>query len=90
MLKKHSPSLIVLVVRTRRPFFKSRPGKYLLFTTLTILLLTLFIPFSPLQQIFGFSPLPLIFYFTLFLIAAGYIIMAEIAKHFFYHHSRIQ
>src|SRR3984893_7521210 len=31
-----SASLIVLVVRTRKPFFKSRPGKYLLLATLVV------------------------------------------------------
>ncbi len=31
-----SASLIVLVIRSRRPFFKSFPGKYLLITTLVI------------------------------------------------------
>ena len=31
-----SAALIVLVIRTRRPFFKSRPGKYLFWTTILI------------------------------------------------------
>ena len=50
-----SAALIVLVIRTRRPFFKSRPGKYLLLATLLIVVMTLILPFTTLGDIFGFS-----------------------------------
>ena len=43
-----SASLIVLVIRSRRPFFKSFPGKYLLLTTIVIVAATLILPFTPL------------------------------------------
>src|SRR6185295_402931 len=49
-----SASLIVLVIRSRRPFFKSQPGKYLLFATLLSVGVTLVFPFTPLGQVFGF------------------------------------
>ncbi|WP_369798591.1 hypothetical protein [Methanosarcina sp. WH1] len=38
-------SFILLVVRSMKPFFKSKPGKYLLVTTLLIEILTLSFPF---------------------------------------------
>ena len=47
-----SASLIVLVIRSRQPFFKSRPGKYLLMATLSIVVATLILPFTPLAVIF--------------------------------------
>jgi P-type Mg2+ transporter len=79
-----SASLIVLVIRSRKPFFKSRPGKYLLMTTLSILTATLIVPFTPLAAIFGFSPLPVSFFLLIGLIVAGYLFTAEIVKKVFY------
>ena len=43
-----SAVLIVLVVRTRRPFIKSKPGKYLFIVSLIIIGVTLIFPASPL------------------------------------------
>ena len=79
-----SASMIVLVIRSRKPFFKSRPGKYLLIATLSIALITIMIPFTPLGGIFGFSPLSLTTYLLLLLIVVAYIITAEITKTIFY------
>ena len=53
-----SASLIVLVIRSRRPFFKSFPGKYLLLTTIVIVGATLIFPFTPLGSLFGFAQPP--------------------------------
>jgi magnesium-transporting ATPase (P-type) len=79
-----SASLIVLVIRSRKPFFKSRPGKYLLIATLLVVVVTLILPFTPLDKIFGFVPLPLSFLLLIGMIVIGYIISAEIAKTIFY------
>jgi Mg2+-importing ATPase len=79
-----SASMIVLVIRSRKPFFRSRPGKYLLIATLSIAVITLFFPFTPLGNIFGFSPLPLSTYLLLLLIVVLYILAAEITKRIFY------
>jgi Mg2+-importing ATPase len=79
-----SASLIVLVVRTRKPFFKSRPGKYLLIATLFIVALTLVLPLTPLSRVFEFTLLPLKFVPILAVIVALYIICAELTKAWFY------
>jgi Mg2+-importing ATPase len=79
-----SASIIVLVIRSRKPFFKSRPGKYLLMATLSIVVITLILPFTPLGNVFGFSPLSLSTCLLLLLIVVLYIIAAEITKRFFY------
>jgi Mg2+-importing ATPase len=79
-----SASMIVLVIRSRKPFFRSRPGKYLLIATLSIAVITLVFPFTPLGNIFGFSPLTLSTYLLLLLIVAVYILGAEITKRIFY------
>ncbi|MEO6908904.1 MAG: HAD-IC family P-type ATPase, partial [Abditibacteriaceae bacterium] len=41
-----SASVIVLVIRTKRPFYKSKPGRALMGTTLLIVLVTLILPFT--------------------------------------------
>jgi len=79
-----SASVIVLVIRSRKPFFRSKPGKYLLIATLSIAFITLILPFTPLGTVFGFSPLGLTTYLLLMLIVILYIFAAEITKTFFY------
>jgi Mg2+-importing ATPase len=79
-----SASLIVLVIRSRKPFFKSRPGKYLFISTMAIVILTMVLPYTPLAGIFGFSPLPVLFLLFIGLIVILYIFTAEIAKNIFY------
>jgi Mg2+-importing ATPase len=79
-----SASLIVLVVRTRRIFFKSRPGKYLLAATLTVVAATMALPFSPLAPLFHLEPLPLPFFLLIGIIVLLYVTGAEITKRMFY------
>ena len=79
-----SASLIVLVIRSRKPFFKSRPGKYLLMTTLSVFAATLFVPYTPIAALFGFSPLPISFLLFIGLVVLFYIVAAEITKKIFY------
>jgi Mg2+-importing ATPase len=79
-----SASIIVLVIRSRKPFFRSKPGKYLLRTTLSIAILTLILPFTPLGTLFGFTMLNLSTCLLLLLIVALYILVAEVTKTIFY------
>jgi Mg2+-importing ATPase len=79
-----SAALIVLVVRTRRPFFRSKPGKYLVIATLLVVAVTIVIPFTPLSKPFGFQTLPASFFLALAVIVAMYIGTAELAKRLFY------
>jgi P-type Mg2+ transporter len=79
-----SASLIVLVVRSRRPFFKSIPGKYLLLATLLVVAVTLALPFTPLGKVFEFAPLSISFILLMAIIVVLYIIGAEMVKRLFY------
>jgi Mg2+-importing ATPase len=79
-----SASLIVLVIRSRKPFFKSQPGRYLLIATLSIFIVTMILPYTPVASIFGFSPLPVTFLLSIGLIVLIYIFTAEIVKKIFY------
>jgi Mg2+-importing ATPase len=79
-----SASVIVLIVRTRRSFVRSRPGKYLLIATLLIVVVTILFPFTPLAELLGFQPLPMTILLVIGMIVVLYIIAAEMAKRSFY------
>ncbi|WP_292387975.1 magnesium-translocating P-type ATPase [Methanosarcina sp. UBA5] len=79
-----SASLIVLVIRSRKPFFRSRPGKYLLVATALIVVLTLGFPLTPFAAPFGFKPLPIKVILIIGAIIGFYIFTAETIKRIFY------
>jgi Mg2+-importing ATPase len=80
--------VIALVVRTRRPFMSSRPGRFLLLSTLALLPLTLAIPYVPGSAALGFVPLPPAIIGSLVLITAVYVALAELLKKRFYRDRR--
>jgi Mg2+-importing ATPase len=79
-----SASLIVLVIRSQRPFFKSYPGKYLLLTTVLIVCATLIFPFTPLGSLFGFAQPPVSVLLLMSIIVVFYMVLAEVVKRIFY------
>jgi Mg2+-importing ATPase len=81
-----SASVIVLIVRTRRTFIQSRPSRGLLVATLSVVGLTLLLPYTPLALPLGFVPLPPLFLVALLCIVVGYVVAAEVAKKVFYRH----
>ncbi len=79
-----SASVTVLVIRTRKAFFRSKPGKYLLIATLLIVVVTILFPFTPLAELLGFQPLPMTILLVIGMIVVLYILAAEITKRSFY------
>jgi Mg2+-importing ATPase len=80
-----SASMIVLVIRTRRPFLSSRPGRLLTLATLGVAAVTLSLPYiAPLAALFRFVPLPPSFLGMLAVLLALYISAAEVTKRAFY------
>ena len=75
---------IVLVMRTRRPFFRSRPGTLLLATTLIVAGTTIFLPYTAPGALFGFVPLPPSFVLLLLGITGGYLGASELVKGWFF------
>lgn len=76
--------VIALVVRTQRPFFRSRPGALLLWSTVGLVGLTFVIPYLPFAAVFGFVPLPPPLVAAVVAITALYIVVTELAKRWFY------
>jgi P-type Mg2+ transporter len=69
-------TLIVHIIRTQRiPFVQSRPSRAMLFTTLVVMAIGAWLPFSPLAHLLGLVPLPAVFFLWLiaFLISYGFL-----------------
>ncbi len=75
---------IVLVVRTRKAFWRSRPSALLSWLTLVVGLLAVAIPFLPGADWFGFVPLPLPVLGGLVAITLAYLAASEAMKHWFF------
>lgn len=81
----------LIVIRTRKPFYRSRPATLLLSSTILVAVVTLLLPYTPLAPLFTIEPIPLQVIGILFLLLALYVLAMEITKHFFYrrsHHTR--
>ena len=76
--------VIAIVVRTRRPFFCSRPGTLLLTSTASLIGIALVIPYLPFASVFGFVRLPAALIATILGITALYVAATEFQKKWFY------
>lgn len=80
-----SQILVVFIIRTRRkPFYKSKPSKYLLISSLAIVAFALVLPFTPLGAVFGFVAPPPLFFVALAILLGSYLLLAEVVKNRFY------
>jgi Mg2+-importing ATPase len=76
---------VVLVLRTHRPMFRSKPSKLLLWSTIGVVAATFAIPFlGALTSVFGFVPLSLPQLFAIVAIVLGYIVATELAKAWYF------
>lgn len=79
---------IVLIVRTRKAFWKSRPGALLSWLTAAVALLAVAIPYLPGADWFGFVPLPLSVMAGLAVITLAYLAASEALKSRFFPRER--
>jgi Mg2+-importing ATPase len=80
--------VVALVMRTQRPFFRSRPGRLLLVLTVFLIAVALVLPYVPFATVFGFVPLPASLLVTIVAITAAYVVATERLKTGFYHSVR--
>jgi Mg2+-importing ATPase len=72
---------VVLVLRTRGPFWRSRPSALLAGSTAVVALVALALPqLGAMQALFGFVALPATLVAALLAIVIGYLICTELAK----------
>lgn len=79
-----SASLIILIIRTKSVFYKSRPSKYLIISILAIIGIIIVIPYIPIGNLFGFVSPSLIYLPIIGIIVFTYICMTEVVKKVFY------
>ena len=79
-----SAALVVLIIRTSKPFFRSRVGKGLCFATVLSIVAAIALPYTPLGALLGLVPLPASLLAALGLVVVCYMLTAEIAKRWFY------
>lgn len=78
-------TLIIFVIRTNRtPFWKSKPSRLLLLSTIGVVGLNLILPFTPLGKLFGLVEPPLLFYVALAFVVISYLLVVELVKKLFY------
>ncbi len=80
--------VIALVVRTRRPFYRSRPGRVLWMTTAVLVPVACAIPWLPGMEVFGFVPLPAGVIAVVAGVTAAYVLATEVQKRVFYRGGR--
>lgn len=76
--------LILFIIRTRNAFYKSMPGKMLMISSIVALLITLWLPYSPIASFLGLTPLPYKIILSIIGITALYALTAEQLKFYFF------
>lgn len=79
-----SASIVVLVIRTRRPFWRSRPSPALALATVVVVAMAVGLPYTALGRVFGFVALPPLFLLCMAAIVLAYVAAAELLKRHFY------
>jgi len=72
--------LILFVIRSYRPFYRSRPGRWLLVSTFVVVAATLALPYTAIGALFGFVPLPAPIMAAMLLISLAYLVVSELTK----------
>jgi Mg2+-importing ATPase len=78
-------TMIVHIIRTRKiPFFQSAASPGLLFTTLLVMAIGAFLPYSPFAETFGFVPLPAVYWLWIFGFLLFYAVLTHNVKVWFF------
>lgn len=81
--------LILLVIRTTRRAWRSRPSLWLLLAGVVVIALTVLLPYLPFAPLLGFQPLPLGLLATMIGIALAYGLLSEYVKGKFFEYAKI-
>ena len=83
-----SEILVLLVIRTRRPFFRSPVGHGMLVGSLVVAVGSLVLPYVALGRSFGLVPVSGPVLLGLGVITGAYVLTSEVAKSAFFHQRR--
>jgi len=73
-------TLVIFVIRTSQNPLRSRPSPALTATTLAVVVAGVALPFTPLAQPLGFTPLPIRYFLFLGAATVAYLLLVEVAK----------
>jgi Mg2+-importing ATPase len=74
---------VMLVLRTARPFWKSRPGRALLASSLVVAAVTVTLPYTALAEPLGLTALPARVLLALATLTVVYVAANEVAKRWY-------
>jgi P-type Mg2+ transporter len=78
-------TLVIFAIRTRRvPFFRSHPSLPVVAAAAAVVAVGSVLPWSPVADALGFTPLPLTFFAALAGMVVGYLALVEAGKRIFY------
>ncbi len=78
-------TLVVFVIRTSKNPLRSRPSVPLLATCLAVVAIGMYLPFSPLANMLGFTPLPFSFFVFVAIATVVYLLLVEAVKRVLLH-----
>jgi Mg2+-importing ATPase len=81
-----SELVVLLVIRTTLPFYRSRPAPLLLGSTVLVVGLTLALPYLPVAGLFDLTPMPGAVLAAVVAITIAYVLVTEYLKLRFYRH----
>ena len=73
-------TLVLFVIRTSKNPLRSHPSSPLIATCLASVAVGIYLPFSPLAGVLGFTPLPAAYFAFLAIATAAYLLLVEVAK----------
>lgn len=77
--------LVIFIIRTRKNPFKSRPNKWLLVCSLTVVAVAVLLPFTSAGAYLGFVAPPALFFLVLVVMLIVYLVAVEGMKQWFFH-----
>jgi P-type Mg2+ transporter len=79
--------LIIFVVRTKKTIFRSKPGRLLVISSIIALMLIIYLPFSSIAYVLGFSIVHPEQIIAISILLITYVISADLLKRAFFHYS---
>lgn len=79
-----SELLILFIIRTRRNFFRSKPGKILIYSTAAAIVATALLPISPFAPYLGLNVPDFKMAVSILIILTGYVLSADLLKVWFF------
>jgi P-type Mg2+ transporter len=75
---------VLFVLRTRRPFFRSRPSRWIVIASALVAVIACYIPYSPVAPALHLVGIPAPLFGSVLLITLGYVFANELTKRLFW------